>query len=210
MLLETLQSDWIPVLQRVNLKDYLAIYTEGTPDDSCQRCRISTSDADDFAWSPDGAFIAVCDSPLHHSVFVHKAADGSCVKRFQLSGKGLGVRAVQWSPSSQFLAIGSYDNVRPRTPTLPPVFLNAVAWRLEATRHVTDRIQAGTAGSGLPVVRSCMTALQACKLFWDALRKRCPGVQHVACEGYCAQVVCCVLGAPHRCVADCAMEWCRW
>ena len=109
------------MLQRVNLKDYLAVYTEGAPDESCQRCRISTSDADDFAWSPDGAFIAVCDSPLCYSVFVHKAADGSCVKRFQLSGKGLGVRAVQWSPSSQFLAVGSYDNVCPRTSQPLPV-----------------------------------------------------------------------------------------
>lgn len=104
-------SQFAPVMQRVNLKDYIAIYTEGVPDDKCHRFRVSTSDADDFSWSPDGTIIAVCDSALHYSVFVYKAADGGCLKRFQLSGKGLGLRALHWTPNSQFLAIGSYDNV---------------------------------------------------------------------------------------------------
>lgn len=106
-------------VQRVNLKDYLAIYTEGSPDDQCQRFRVSTNDADDFEWSPNSNYIAVCDSCLCYSVFVYKAVDGSCLTQFHLAGrKGLGVRAVQWSPSSQFLAIGCYDNVRPCQETI--------------------------------------------------------------------------------------------
>eukprot|EP00892_Ulva_mutabilis_P008080 jgi/Ulvmu1/5644/UM231_0007.1 len=124
----------LAVLERVNLKDYMAVYTEGVPDDQCQRFRVSTSDADDFEWSPDGKHIAVCDSPLCYSVFVYKASDGSCLTQFQLAGKGLGVRAVQWSASSQFLAIGTYDNaVR---------ILNHITWRecaaFEHTAEVTS------------------------------------------------------------------------
>lgn len=127
----------LAVLERVNLKDYIAIYTEGVPDDKCHRFRVSTSDADDFSWSPDGTIIAVCDSALHYSVFVYKAADGGCLKRFQLSGKGLGLRAVHWTPNSQFLAIGSYDNaVR---------VLNHITWNESAAFEHTTSVSADVA-----------------------------------------------------------------
>jgi hypothetical protein len=37
--------------------------------------------------------------------------DGTCVKKFQGEGKGLGVRSIGWSACGQYLAIGSYGPV---------------------------------------------------------------------------------------------------
>jgi WD40 repeat protein len=98
-------------LQRNNLKDYVTIYTEGEPDSSATRIRSATSDLAGLAWAPDGKLLAVWDSPLSYTVAVYKR-DGACVGRFQAYEGALGIRCVSWSPDSQLLAIGSYDQVR--------------------------------------------------------------------------------------------------
>jgi hypothetical protein len=56
------------MVQRVNLKDYLLIYTEGSALEDCTRFRLATQDADECAWNPDGSVLAVRDSPLYHQV----------------------------------------------------------------------------------------------------------------------------------------------
>jgi hypothetical protein len=42
------------------------------------------------------------------------APDGRCLKKINLNESedvlALGIRTARWSPSSQFLALGSYDN----------------------------------------------------------------------------------------------------
>jgi hypothetical protein len=72
---------------------------------------VSTSDAEDLAWSPAGDVIAVWDSPLSYNVTVYRL-DGTRVAQFSAYDRGLGVRGVQWSAAGEFLAIGSYDQVR--------------------------------------------------------------------------------------------------
>jgi WD40 repeat protein len=93
------------------------VYTEGEPDSSASRFRVATSDLADLAWSPDSKLIAVWDSPLTHKVGIYKR-DGSCVGNIEGYEGALGIRCVRWSPDSQLLAIGSFDQVQPSPPTL--------------------------------------------------------------------------------------------
>lgn len=37
--------------------------------------------------------------------------DGRCLSKYQAYESGLGVKSVSWSPCSQFLAVGSYDQM---------------------------------------------------------------------------------------------------
>ena len=99
------------MLQRVNLKDYITVYSEGEPDSSAVRIRTNTRDLADLAWSPDSKMIAAWDSPLAYRVSVYQP-DGSLIGTFEAYEGALGVRSVQWSPDSQLLAVGSYDQVR--------------------------------------------------------------------------------------------------
>jgi hypothetical protein len=104
-------SEHQSAVQRVNLKDYLIIYTEGCSHEDSRRFRIGTQDAEDFAWAPDSSMLAVWDSPLSSLVLVYKP-DGTCISKHQSPDAGLGVRAAAWSACGQYLAIGSYAQVR--------------------------------------------------------------------------------------------------
>ncbi|KAL3896902.1 MAG: hypothetical protein SGCHY_003772 [Lobulomycetales sp.] len=71
------------------------------------------SDACDCAWSPCGRFLAVWESSLDYKVGIYYP-DGRLVHTHAPSTPttaGLGIRRVSWSPSSQFLALGGYDQV---------------------------------------------------------------------------------------------------
>jgi hypothetical protein len=98
------------LMQRENLKDYLAIYsTESAAEPD--RFTLRTNDAADCAWAPNGKALAVWDAALVYAVHVYTPA-GEVLAEFSASAGGLGVRTATWSPSSQFLAIGSFDEVR--------------------------------------------------------------------------------------------------
>ncbi|KAJ3322604.1 WD repeat-containing protein wrap73 [Blyttiomyces sp. JEL0837] len=69
---------------------------------------VETSDLDDISWSPDGRFLAVWDSFLEYKVIIYHP-DGRKVASYSAYDSGLGIKCVTWSPSAQFLAIGSFD-----------------------------------------------------------------------------------------------------
>ncbi|KAJ1540124.1 WD repeat-containing protein wrap73, partial [Cladochytrium tenue] len=69
---------------------------------------VETSDLEDLAWSPDGRYIAVWDSLLEYRVAIYHP-DGRKAASYSAYEHGLGVKTVSWSPSGQFLAVGSYD-----------------------------------------------------------------------------------------------------
>ncbi|KAJ3218127.1 WD repeat-containing protein wrap73 [Dinochytrium kinnereticum] len=69
---------------------------------------VDTVDLENVAWSPDGRYIAVWDTMLEYKVLIY-FPDGRLIKSFSAYDHGLGVKTACWSPSSQFLAIGSYD-----------------------------------------------------------------------------------------------------
>jgi WD40 repeat protein len=65
-------------------------------------------DLEGLLWSPDGRFLAIWDSCLEYKMYIYYP-DGRLVTCFSAYDGGLGIKSVTWSPSSQFLAIGSYD-----------------------------------------------------------------------------------------------------
>jgi WD40 repeat protein len=71
---------------------------------------VDTKDAYDLAWSPDGRFIAVWDSVLDYNIMIYHP-DGRLASSYSAYDTGLGIKKVQWSPSGQFLGIGSFDEI---------------------------------------------------------------------------------------------------
>jgi len=74
---------------------------------------LPTTDAQGFAWSHDGRFVAIWDTPsIGYRVHIYTAA-GDLYRIYsgdQTDGEvELGVRSVSWSPSGEYLAIGGYD-----------------------------------------------------------------------------------------------------
>ncbi|KAJ3304502.1 WD repeat-containing protein wrap73 [Kappamyces sp. JEL0829] len=102
--------------ERIQAKDYLSIFD--TSDWELQkRFPIDTGDVHDLAWSPDGRFIAVWDSWLHFKVLLYRP-DGRLAGSYTAadfdatqpsSSICLGIKKIEWSPSAQFLAVGSFD-----------------------------------------------------------------------------------------------------
>ncbi|KAI3471010.1 hypothetical protein Pfo_027673 [Paulownia fortunei] len=71
---------------------------------------VDTLDLSDIQWSPDDSAIVIWDSPLEYKVLIY-SPDGRCLSKYRAYESGLGVKSVSWSPCSQFLAVGSYDQM---------------------------------------------------------------------------------------------------
>ncbi|KAG8638522.1 WD repeat-containing protein WRAP73 [Manihot esculenta] len=71
---------------------------------------VDTLDLADIEWSPDDSAIVIWDSPLEYKVLIY-SPDGRFLFKYQAYESGLGVKTVSWSPSGQFLAVGSYDQM---------------------------------------------------------------------------------------------------
>ncbi|XP_073089166.1 WD repeat-containing protein WRAP73 isoform X3 [Manis javanica] len=76
-------------------------------------CRDHHFDADtqDLAgieWAPNGCVLAVWDTCLEYKMLLY-SLDGRLLSVFCAYEWSLGIKSVAWSPSSQFLAVGSYD-----------------------------------------------------------------------------------------------------
>ncbi|KAF3336298.1 WD repeat-containing protein WRAP73 [Carex littledalei] len=69
---------------------------------------VDTVDLAGVEWGPDDSSIVVWDSLLEYKVLIY-SPDGRCLQKYQAYESGLGVKTVAWSPSGQFLAVGSYD-----------------------------------------------------------------------------------------------------
>ncbi|EPS70438.1 hypothetical protein M569_04319 [Genlisea aurea] len=97
------------VCTRHDCKDYVNLL-------SCQTWEVmgvfavDTLDLCDIQWSPDDSAIVIWDSPLEYKVLIY-SPDGRCLSKYQAYESGLGVKTVCWSPCSQFLAVGSYDQM---------------------------------------------------------------------------------------------------
>ena len=84
---------------------------------------VETKDLAGLSWSPDGKVLCVWDSCLDYKILLY-SMDGRSMASYSAYEHALGVKCVKWSPSSQFLAIGSYDQkVR---------VLNHITWKTVA------------------------------------------------------------------------------
>jgi len=79
--------------------------------DTWQLLKLFETDTEDLSglkWSPDGRVICAWDHCLWYKVLIY-TIDGRCLSVYKAYEWALGVKRVVWSPTSQFLAVGSYD-----------------------------------------------------------------------------------------------------
>ncbi|KAI8896244.1 hypothetical protein BC833DRAFT_541597 [Globomyces pollinis-pini] len=98
---------YFAVAESYESKDFISIY-DCSDWTLTKRFPIQTSDLFDLAWSPDGRFIAVWESFLTYNIFIYHP-DGRLAGTYSAYDNMLGIMSVKWSPSAQFLAIGSFD-----------------------------------------------------------------------------------------------------
>lgn len=116
----TRDGRYLALAERRDCRDYVSIFVCS----DWQLLRHFDTDTQDLAgieWAPNGCVLAVWDSCLEYKVLLY-SLDGRLLSAFCAYEWSLGIKSVAWSPSSQFLAIGSYDGkVR---------ILNHVTWKM--------------------------------------------------------------------------------
>lgn len=115
----TKDGRFMALAERRDCKDYISIFVCN----DWQLLRHFDSETQDVAgieWSPNGCVLAVWDTCLEYKILLY-SLDGRLLSTFSAYEWSLGIKSVTWSPSSQFIAIGSYDEkVR---------ILNHVTWK---------------------------------------------------------------------------------
>ena len=95
------------ILERREYVDYCGVYsTENW--ELVRFFELETEDALHVLWSPDDRFLAAWDCSLDYNVVVYQPT-GKQVAKYVAYEHALGIKTLQWSPCSQFLAIGSFD-----------------------------------------------------------------------------------------------------
>ncbi|XP_053307920.1 WD repeat-containing protein WRAP73 [Spea bombifrons] len=105
--------------ERRDCTDYVSIFV-------CNDWRLlrhfetETQDLTGIEWAPNGCVLAVWDTCLEYKMLLY-SLDGRLLSSYRAYEWSLGIKSVAWSPSSQFLAVGSFDEkVR---------ILNHVTWK---------------------------------------------------------------------------------
>uniref|UniRef100_A0A8C4ZKC0 WD repeat containing, antisense to TP73 n=1 Tax=Gadus morhua TaxID=8049 RepID=A0A8C4ZKC0_GADMO len=112
-------GSYMALAERRDCKDYVSVFV-------CEDWHLlrhfetETQDLAGLEWSPNGCVLAVWDSCLEYKVLLY-SLDGRLLSSFSAYEWSLGIKSLAWSPSSQFLAIGSFDEkVR---------ILNHITWK---------------------------------------------------------------------------------
>ncbi|KAL2103361.1 hypothetical protein ACEWY4_000229 [Coilia grayii] len=110
---------YMALAERRDCKDWISVFV-------CngwvllRHFETDTQDLAGLQWSPNGCVLAVQDSCLEYKVLLY-SLDGRLLSTYSAYDWSLGIKGLTWSPSSQFLAIGSYDQkVR---------ILNHITWK---------------------------------------------------------------------------------
>ena len=132
----TCDGRYMALAERRDCKDEVSIFDCGSWQ-LVQHFPVATQDLAGLGWSPDSRVLAVWDCVLDYKVLLY-SMDGRCLASYSAYEHALGVKTVTWSPSSQFLAIGSFDE-KLRV-------LNHLTWRTVAEHlHPTSVDSAGAA-----------------------------------------------------------------
>mmetsp|Transcript_481 Transcript_481/g.1053 ORF Transcript_481/g.1053 Transcript_481/m.1053 type:complete len:436 (-) Transcript_481:31-1338(-) len=100
---------FMALAERRDCKDYVSVF-------ACEDWSVAahfpveTNDLSDLSWSPDGGNLAVWDDCLYYKLIIY-TPDGRCVSRYTAFENALGIKSINWCPSGQLLAVGSYDQV---------------------------------------------------------------------------------------------------
>ncbi|NXL42439.1 WRP73 protein, partial [Podilymbus podiceps] len=110
---------YMAVAERRDCKDFISIFV-------CSDWQLlrhfdtETQDLFGIEWAPNGCVLAAWDTCLEYKILLY-SLDGRLLSTYRAYEWSLGIKSIAWSPSSQFLAIGSYDEkVR---------ILNHVTWK---------------------------------------------------------------------------------
>ncbi|XP_047138743.1 WD repeat-containing protein WRAP73 isoform X1 [Hydra vulgaris] len=119
---------YLAVAERRNFKDFISIFVCDTWE-MIQHFETDTKDLFDLSWSPNNCMIAVWDTKIEYKVVIY-SLDGRLITSYSAYDCMLGIKSVAWTPSNQFLAIGSYDqSVR---------LLNNITWKpITELKHVS-------------------------------------------------------------------------
>ncbi|XP_071487099.1 WD repeat-containing protein WRAP73-like [Diadema antillarum] len=98
---------YLALAERRDCKDFISVFACNTWQ-LVKHFETDTRDLAGLEWSPDGRVLCVWDSLLEYNLLLY-SVDGRCMATFRAYEYALGIKSVCWSPSSQFLAIGSYD-----------------------------------------------------------------------------------------------------
>eukprot|EP01083_Nonionella_stella_P148816 471752_1 len=98
---------FLAVAERKEFKDLVGIYFTETWE-HVKTFPVDTTDLADLKWSPDDRVICVWDTLLEYKFLVY-SPDGRKLASYVAYENALGIKSVAWSPSSQFLSVGSYD-----------------------------------------------------------------------------------------------------
>lgn len=108
----------LALLTRSSGKDMVSIH--GYPTRELQRSWApETVDAQALAWSPDGRWLVIWDSPAHGHKILFYTSDGHIFRSWAGPANpppedrdyalGAGVRSVEFSPDAQYLAVGDFS-----------------------------------------------------------------------------------------------------
>uniref|UniRef100_A0A8D1CQN1 WD repeat containing, antisense to TP73 n=1 Tax=Sus scrofa TaxID=9823 RepID=A0A8D1CQN1_PIG len=118
----TRDGRYLALAERRDCRDHVSIFVCS----DWQLLRHFETDTQDLAgieWAPNGCVLAAWDTCLEYKILLY-SLDGRLLSTYCAYEWSLGIKSVAWSPSSQFLAVGSYDGkVR---------VLNHVTWKLLA------------------------------------------------------------------------------
>ncbi|XP_039612031.1 WD repeat-containing protein WRAP73 isoform X1 [Polypterus senegalus] len=115
----TKDGRYLALAERRDCKDYISIFV-CSDWQLLRHFETETQDLTGIEWSPNGCVLAVWDTCLEYKVLFY-SLDGRLLSIFSAYEWCLGVKSITWSPSSQFLAVGSYDEkVR---------ILNHITWK---------------------------------------------------------------------------------
>jgi len=103
----TKDGKYLAVAGRKDCKDFINIY-DCNDWSLLKHFVIEDSDLEEILWSPDGRYLAIINNSLEYNVYIYYP-DGRLIKKYTTNEIGLGVKSANWSPSTQILAIGDYN-----------------------------------------------------------------------------------------------------
>lgn len=124
----SMDGKYMALLERRNYKDFVSVFACDSWE-MLKHFATDTKDSSDLSFSPNSCMIAIWDSKLEYKVVIY-SLDGRFISSYSAYDFALGLKSVSWTPSNQFLAVGSYDQqVR---------LLNNITWKSVCEfKHVT-------------------------------------------------------------------------
>ena len=98
---------YMALAERRDCKDFISLF-DCTQWQLVRHFQVETNDLAGLSWSPDGKVLCIWDSILDYKLFLY-SIDGRRLATYSAYEHALGIKCVKWSPTSQFLAIGSFD-----------------------------------------------------------------------------------------------------